>query len=429
MQADGLDDVPNTAHPEHEALQRTRRTPQEDGVGSREDCLKAYRAARLVTCGDLGVIEDGVVAFAGETLAYVGAASGYTGTTEPAALITPGLIDAHTHAAWVGSRHDEYLLRLSGAHYTDIAKAGGGIAASRRAVASASQAEIERTLTERLLRMAQLGVTTVEVKSGYGLLPDEELKQLRAIAAVAQRRDVPRVVATALLLHALPAEYRDARAQYVALMVGDCLNRVAKEALATFVDAYVDQNAFTVHEAENLANAATALGLKVRLHIGQFADVGGAELAARVGAKSADHLEHISEMGARALANGNVVAGLLPTACFTLGQTPPPVERLRAAGVAMMIASDANPGTAPTESLPLAMAMAARTYGMTLSEILLGVTHVAARSLDLPDRGALHVGAASDFVVWDLPHEACLLQPWGTSRVQKSYARGLPLVG
>jgi imidazolonepropionase len=370
-----------------------------------------------------------VVAFEGETLAYVGPAAGYTGPVEAASLVTPGLIDAHTHAAWVGSRHDEYLQRLSGAHYTEIAKAGGGIVASQRAVASASQAEIEQTLKERLVRMAGLGVTTVEVKSGYGLLPEQEYKQLRAIANVSRRSDVPRIVATALLLHAIPAEYRERRVEYIDMMTGECLDRVAKESLATFVDAYVDQNAFTVAEGERLALAAKVHGLQVRLHVGQFADVGGAELAARVGAKSADHLEHVYAAGARALAEADVIAGLLPTACFTLGQAPPPVERLRAAGVAMMIASDANPGTAPTESLPLAMAIAARSYGMRLDEIVLGVTRIAARSLNLPKLGVLEQGAAADLVIWDLPHEACLLQPWGTSRVRRSYARGLPLVG
>lgn len=387
--------------------------------------MKAYRAARLVTCAQgLGVIEGGVLAFEEGTLTYVGPGAGYRGEVTDVPLITPGLIDAHTHAAWVGSRHDEYVMRLAGAAYQDIAKAGGGIQASQRAIAAASQEEIERTLEARLRRMGRLGVTTVEVKSGYGLLPEHELKQLRAVAAVRKRANLPRVVPTALLLHALPPPYREDRKGYVARMCEECLPRVAEEHLAAFVDAYVDANAFTTEEALVLAERAQGLAIGVRLHVGQFADVGGAELAAQVGAASADHLEHVSEDGARALAAAGVVAGILPTACFTLGQAPPPIATLRAAGVSMMVASDANPGTAPTESLPLAMAIAARSFGMTLEEVILGATQHAASALRLASVGSLSTGFSADFVVWDLPHEACLLQPWGSVTARLVVAQG-----
>ncbi len=194
---------------------------------------------------------------------------------------------------------------------------------------------------------------------------------------------------------------------------------VAEAKLARFVDAYVDANAFTVEEARLVAGAAERAGLGVRMHVGQFADVGGAELCAELGAHSADHLEHVGPAGIAALAAGRVSAGLLPTACFTLGQTPPPVAALRAAGVRLVVASDANPGTAPTESLPLAMAMGVRLYGLSPAEAILGATRLAADALGEHERGRIVVGARADLVMWDLPHEIALVQPWGVSRIRR----------
>jgi imidazolonepropionase len=176
-----------------------------------------------------------------------------------------------------------------------------------------------------------------------------------------------------------------------------------------------------------VGEAARAAGMGVRLHVGQFADIGGAELCAALGARSADHLEHVSPAGIAALASAHVAAGLLPTACFSLGQTPPPVAALRAAGVAMVVASDANPGTAPTESLPLAMAIGVRFYGLTVAEVVLGVTRIAALSLDEPTRGCLTVGAPADVTVWDLPHETAIAQPWGVSRTRAVFRDGVEI--
>jgi len=193
---------------------------------------------------------------------------------------------------------------------------------------------------------------------------------------------------------------------------------VARERLARFVDAYVDAEAFTVEQARIVGSAARAAGLGLRLHVGQFADVGGAELAASLGAASADHLEHVSDAGIKALARARVAAVLLPIASFTLGQAPPPVSRLRDAGVPLVVASDANPGTAPTESLPLALALAVRIYGLSPDEAILGATRHAAGSLDLPDRGVLRAGARADLVVWDLPHEHAIVQPWGVRKTR-----------
>lgn len=390
-------------------------------------------AARVLTCApELGVVEDGAVVVAGGAIAFVGpraqAPAGVAIEDLGDRVLTPGLVDAHTHACWVGSRHGEYVARMRGDDYRAIARAGGGILASHRAVAASSEDALAAALAERLRRMAALGVTTVEVKSGYGLEAAHELKQLRAIARAAADGGVPAVVATLLALHALPPGVTD-RDAFAETVARDSVPEVARSGLARFVDAYVDADAFDAAQARRVAEAATAAGLGVRLHAGQFADVGGAELAAQVGAASADHLEHVSPPGIEALARAGVAAILLPVASFTLGQAPPPVAALRAAGLRMVVASDANPGTAPTESLPLAMALAVRNYGLTPEEALLGATRHAAAALALPDRGVLRAGARADLVVWDLPHEHAILQPWGVAKARRVLVEGRTIVG
>jgi imidazolonepropionase len=381
---------------------------------------RVIAAKRLVTCDTRGAIDDAAIVIDGERIAWLGARGDlpreHGAPGHEAELVTPGLVDAHTHAAWAGSRHDEYAMRMAGEDYVAIAKAGGGIAASHRAIAATSEVDLAALIESRLKRMAALGVTTVEIKSGYGLTPELELKQLRAIARVAARGDLPRVVPTFLALHALVPGQTD-RKRYVDAQC-TVTREVAARKLARFVDAYVDAHAFDVEDARKIGETARAAGLGVRLHVGQFADVGGAQLAAELGAKSADHLEHVSEAGARAMAAANVCAGLLPIAAFTLAQPPPNVEMLERAGVTLVVASDANPGTAPSESLPLAMALAVRSYGLTPDEALLASTRNAARSLDVDDAGVLRVGARADVVLWDLPHEVALVQPWGTPRAR-----------
>ncbi len=398
-------------------------------------------AERLVTCstrgGDaLGVLEPGAVLFDESGVRAVGTPDDVVplglGATrvEHRGLVTPGLVDAHTHAAWMGSRAREYAMRMAGADYEAIAAAGGGIVASMRAIRAATGAQVEEALRHRLLRMASLGVTTVEVKSGYGLSERDERKQLEAVASARQNASLPRVVPTFLGLHALPPEARDGgadeRARY-AEQVKRWLPGIARDGLATFVDAYVDRAAFSVSDVRPALEHARELGLGVRLHVGQFADVGGAELAAALGAASVDHLEHLSAEGAARLASAGVTAVLLPVASYTLGQAAPDVAQLREAGVSMVVASDANPGTAPTESLPLAMAMAARSYGLSVTEILLGVTALAAASLGV-DAGRLVRGGSADLVLWDLPNEAELLLPWGTPRAAQVFRSGRRIV-
>jgi imidazolonepropionase len=391
--------------------------------------VRGIAARRIVTCDPAsGILEDGALVIDGTRLAYVGprsrAPSGVEWTDVGDRVVTPGLVDAHTHACWAGSRHAEYAVRMAGGDYRSIAEAGGGIASTHRAVAAATEDELVASLVARLRRMAALGVTTVEVKSGYGLLPEHELKQLRAIRRASQATGVPGVVATFLALHALPPGAD--RASFV-LGARDLVSGVAQQGLARYVDAYVDANAFTVAEAREVAVAARAARLGVRMHVGQFADVGGAELAAEMGASSVDHVEHVSPAGVTALARAGVAAVLLPVASFTLAQSPPPVRALRDAGVRLVVASDANPGTAPTESLPLAMALAVRAYGLTPEEALLGATRHAAASLGLNDRGILAAGARADVVVWDLPHETALVQPWGTSKTHEVLVGGVEL--
>lgn len=364
------------------------------------------------------VIERGTIAWLGRRDALPERFAPLLASARRAPLLTPGLVDAHTHAAWAGSRHGEYVMKLRGEGYEAIAAKGGGIVASMRAVEESDHATLVSTIVARLRRMATLGVTTVEVKSGYGLRPELERRQLAAIAEASRAAGVPRVVPTFLALHALPPEARGDEGKRAAYVEGATALavEVARAGTARFVDAYVDRNAFRVEEARTVIRAARELGLGARLHVGQFADVGGAELAAELGARSADHLENVGDAGREALARAGVAAVLLPIASFVLGQSPPNVDALRSAGVQLVVASDANPGTAPSESLPLAMAFAARLYGLSCDEILAGTTAIAARSLDRPELGALTVGAPADVVGWDLPHEEALLQPWGTSR-------------
>ncbi len=396
---------------------------------------------RLVTCDPLratdddplGIIIDAAMLVGEGRIEHIGTRAEIVALATDAptlwlgSLVTPGLVDAHTHAAYVGSRHDEYALRMSGAAYEEIAKAGGGIVSSMRAVRRSSREQIAAELSLRLERMACLGVTTVEVKSGYGLDLESELKQLEAIDEGARAALGPRVVPTYLALHALPPEANGDRDAYARRIAEHDVDVVADRGLARFVDAYVDRNAFSVDQVRPALLRARSRGLGVRLHIGQFADVGGAGLAADLSAGSADHLEHVSLDGARLLATAGVVAVLLPVASFTLGQAPPPVHLLREAKVRLCVASDANPGTAPSDSLPLAMAFAVRSYGLSVAETLLGATREAAFSLGIDDIGILSEGKRADFSVWDLPHEAALMQPHGVARTHLVVRDGVVL--
>ena len=291
-----------------------------------------------------------------------------------------------------------------------------------RAVRAAAPADLKHELEARAKRMRDQGVTTIECKSGYGLDLANERKQLEAVAGASIAW--PRLVPTYLALHALPPEANGDGDAYAERVAREWLPEIAAAKLARFVDAYVDRAAFSVEQARLVLSCAKELGLGVRVHAGQFADVGAAELAAELGAASADHLEHVGERGLEAMAAAGVRAVLLPVASFTLKQEPPPVAAMRRAGVRLVVATDANPGTAPTESLPLAIALAVRSYGLTVAEALLGATREAAASLGLEDVcGALRPGLSGDVAMWDLPHEAALVQPWGAPPVHALLAK------
>jgi imidazolonepropionase len=387
-------------------------------------------AERLLTtpplASDVGAIERAYVDVDGELIARVGEESSappFDGPTTRARLVTAGLVDAHTHAPWAGSRHAEFALKMAGADYETIAKSGGGIVSTMRAVRAQSHDDLTRELVSRVRRMTLLGVTTVEAKSGYGLDLAGEEKQLSAIHAASRLVDAT-LVPTFLGLHALPPEAAGDRDAYARRVVDEVYPALAAQGLFRFVDAYVDRAAFSVEQARPLCERARADGFGVRLHVGQFADVGGAALAATVGAASIDHAEHVDEPALAALAATDTRVVLLPVASLTLRGPAPDVAAMRRAGLRLVVASDANPGTAPTESLPLALALAVRLYGLSVDEAIRGATVEAAASLGLFDRGHVSVGARADLVLWDLPHEAALVQPWGTSRASRVLVAG-----
>ena len=320
------------------------------------------------------------------------------------AWVTPGLIDCHTHLVFGGTRANEHAMRRAGATYKQIAEAGGGIASTVAATKAASADELRASARRRLHALMRGGVTTIEVKSGYGLDTASEIRLLNAARAIA--RDEPvRLVTTLLALHALPPGYSKSAAdrdQYVKMVTDDMIPAVARADLATSVDAFCDTIAFTPAEVERVFTAARANGLAVRLHADQLSNQNGAALAASYKALSADHLEHLDPLGARAMASAGTVAVLLPGAYYALRETrKPPVQLLRDTGVAIAIATDCNPGTSPLLSPTLAMNMACTLFGLTPDEALAGMTINAARALGLAhDIGTLEAGKAADLCVW-----------------------------
>ena len=315
------------------------------------------------------------------------------------AWVTPGLIDCHTHLVFGGMRAAEHAMRRAGATYEQIAQAGGGIASTVAATKAASADELRASARRRLHALMRGGVTTIEVKSGYGLDTASEIRLLNAARAIA--RDEPvRLVATLLALHALPpGADRDA---YVKMVTDDMIPAVARAGLATSVDAFCDTIAFTPAEVERVFTAARANGLAVRLHAEQLSNQNGAALAASYKALSADHLEHLDPLGARAMASAGTVAVLIPGAYYALQETKkPPVQLLRDTGVAIAIATDCNPGTSPLLNPTLAMNMACTLFGLTPEEALAGMTINAARALGLAhDIGSVEAGKAADLCVW-----------------------------
>jgi imidazolonepropionase len=362
-----------------------------------------------------GAIADAAIAVANGRIAWIGPRSELPAEEARAtrhvhdgagAWITPGLIDCHTHLVFGGDRAHEFELRLGGASYEEIARAGGGIRSTVAATRTVGEDGLFAAAVPRLRRLLAEGVTTVEIKSGYGLDTASEMKMLR----VARRlgRSLPVDVATTFLgAHAVPPEYEGRQGAYVDLVCEEMLPRIAAEKLADATDAFCEKIAFKPEETERVFAASARAGIPVKLHADQLSDLGGAALAAKYRALSADHLEYTSEEGVAAMARAGTVAVLLPGAFYVLRETkPPPVDALRRHGVPIAIASDCNPGSSPALSLLLMLNMASTLFRLTPAEALAGVTRNAARALGLADRGTLEVGKRADLALWRIGRPA-----------------------
>jgi imidazolonepropionase len=341
------------------------------------------------------------------------------------ALVTPGLIDCHTHLVYGGDRAQEFELRLQGASYEDIARAGGGIVSTVTATRAASEAELEAQSRKRLQALLAGGVTTLEIKSGYGLSLEHEGKTLRVARALGSKHPVE-VRTTFLGAHALPPEFAGRQDAYVDEVI--CmLPLLHEQGLVDAVDAFCERIAFSTAQTERVFQAAQALGLRVKLHAEQLSDSGGAQLAARYGALSCDHLEWLSEEGAAAMAQAGSVAVLLPGAFYFLRETKlPPVDLLRTHRVPMAISTDCNPGSSPCSSLLLMLNMACTLFRLTPEEALAGVTRNAAKALGLTDRGVIAAGQRADFVLWDVAHPAQLAYALGANPRLQTVFEGEP---
>ena len=356
---------------------------------------------------DAAIALDGArIAWAGPRAELPAAQAARPATDLGGRLVTAGLIDCHTHVVFGGDRAREFDMRLNGASYEEIARAGGGILSSVRDTRSASEESLLASALRRVDHLLAEGVTTLEIKSGYGLAVAAELKMLRVARRIARERRV-HVVTTWLAAHAIPPEFRDDRAGYIERVVIAGMEQGVQEGLIDAVDGFCEGIAFSVAEMERVFDAARRLGLPIKLHAEQLSDLGGAAMAARRGALSVDHLEFLSDADAAAVAAAGTVAVLLPGAFYALRETKaPPVAALRAAGARIAVSTDCNPGTSPLTSLLLAMNMAATLFRLTPAECLAGVTLNAARALGLDDRGVVAAGARADLAVWDIADPA-----------------------
>ena len=386
-------------------------------------CDTIWTNARLATMAPeadgIGVIERGMIAATDGKIVYAGpeadapALQGRIVTDCEGRWITPGLVDCHTHLIHAGNRAREFELRLAGASYEEIARAGGGIVSTMTATRAASEDDLVASALPRLDALIGEGATTVEVKSGYGLDLASELRMLRAARRLGNERPVS-IATTFLGAHALPPEFASDADGYIEHICQVMLPELAREGLADAVDAFCEGIGFSAQQTERLFTAARAHGLPVKLHAEQLSNLHGAALAARFGALSADHLEHLDLAGIDAMAASGTVATLLPGAYYFTRETVlPPIAALRAAGVPIALATDCNPGTSPLTSLLLTMNMGATLFRLTVDECLLGVTRNAARALGLADRGTLEAGKRCDLAIWDVQHPSELVYRMG----------------
>ena len=387
-------------------------------------CDAIWRNARLATmaasANGLGEVDDGLIAASEGRILYAGTADGAARFEAETVIdcqgrwITPGLIDPHTHLVFAGDRAAEWEMRRAGASYEAIARAGGGIVSTMKATRAANEAELVAAALPRLDALLGEGVTTIEIKSGYGLTLEDELKMLRAARVLGRERRVT-VRTTFLGAHALPPEFAGDREGYIDHVCAEMIPAAADAGLADAVDVFCEGIGFTPEQTRRVFETARAHGLPVKLHAEQLSNQNGAALAAEFRALSADHLEHLDDEGVAAMARAGVVATLLPGAFYFMRETRrPPVAALRAAGVPMALATDCNPGTSPLTSILLAMNMGATLFGLTVGECLAGVTREAARALGLAGEvGTLEAGRRCDLAIWDVERPAELVYRMG----------------
>ena len=389
-----------------------------------------------MTGPSLGIIEDGAVACADGRITWVGREadlpSSRRRTTAEVhrcggAWLTPGFIDCHTHIVFGGDRTDDFRRRLRGESYEEIARAGGGIMSTVRATREASNEALTVGAINRARELAAWGVTTIEVKSGYGLDLDTELRMLEVAANLSRHVRVD-ISPTLLAAHTIPPEYRHRRGDYVRLIVDAILPAALQQGHATAIDVFCENIAFTPAETRTILEAGIAAGLHGRLHADQLSDQGGGSLAAAVGARSADHVEYLSQGSVEAMASAGVCAVLLPGAAYTLGaDRRPPVTALRRAGVTMALATDANPGSSPITNIGVILNLGCILFGLTPEEALLGFTRAAAKVLGLQgDRGTLQPGKRADFALWDVSDLAKLCYWVGRSPLKSLVKDGVP---
>jgi imidazolonepropionase len=406
-------------------------------LSTRKQASGIWRNVRLVTLGEsvdgLDVIEDAAVAVVDGRIVYAGAerdlpadfARSLEATDCKGRVMTPALIDCHTHLVHGGNRAREFQMRLEGATYEEIARAGGGIVSSVKATNALTVDQLVESALPRLDTLLSEGVSTVEIKSGYGLNVAAELNMLRAARKLETLRPV-RIVTSYLAAHATPADYKGRNGDYISDVVLPGLDAAHAEGLVDAVDGFCDGIAFSTAEIARVFDRARALGLPVKLHAEQLSNLGGAKLAASYGALSADHLEYLDAEGAAALAKAGTVAVLLPGAFYALREERlPPVQALRDAGAPIAIATDCNPGTSPLTSLLLTMNMSATFFRLTVAECLAGATREAARALGLlTETGTIEVGKSADLAIWNIEDPAELVYRIGFNPLHERISRG-----
>jgi imidazolonepropionase len=383
----------------------------------------------------LGIIRDGAIAIKEGKIIWVGATEELSkefglnagGQEMDAAgkVVIPGLIDSHTHLIFAGSRENEFEQRIQGLSYLEIAEKGGGILSTVEATRRASFDELFSLGKKRLERMLLKGVTAIEAKSGYGLSLQDEIKILKVMRALQKNHPIE-IIPTFLGAHTVPREFREARTRYIDLLIQEMIPRVAQERLAEFCDVFCEDKAFTLKESKKILNTGKRYGLKPKIHADQLSPGEGAELAAEVGAFSADHLEHISQTGIERMAEKGIIAVLLPGASFFLSMKKyPPAREMIEKGVAVSLATDLNPGSSMTESLPLMMTMGCTMFQMTPKEVIQATTIHAAKSMSREKEiGTLEIGKQADLVVLDIPNYRYLPYHFGVDHVELVVKKG-----